>query len=119
MQIMMRPDGSPYRKPDSHYRDQWAVWYGPGGPEGECATELGKVQGGYAVSEYRCMVGRLDEEEPFLRITAWVSDEEASAARRAWNPRSRLPLPQFAARIGVNRIGENGGEETFVADLPK
>ena len=95
-----------WRKPDKSYRDEWGVWYGPAGEEGEHATEVEAGSGFYAVREFT-FVGTLIEDcnpdFPFLCIERTV---KADSLREA-------------VELGVKEIAEQGGMESFVSELPK
>ncbi len=96
-----------WRKPDKSYGDEWGVWYGPAGEEGECATEVELNPNYYVVKEFT-FVGTLiddyDPDFPFLCIETTV--EKADTL-------------QEAAELGVRKIAKEGGMESFVSGLPK
>ena len=97
-----------WREPDSRSDDNWAVWYGPAGQDGDCATECERQFDGFVVREFQHVGGLIedyDEDQPFLCIETWVSDEEANNLCKA-------------VGIGVDRIREQGGPESFVESLP-
>lgn len=84
----------------------WAVWYGPGGPAGDCATEVERYDSeSFVVREYCHIGGLIDDynpETPFLCTEIVV----------------KAPDMRSAAALGVLRIAERGGSESFVSELP-
>lgn len=95
-----------WRKPDKSYKDEWGVWYGPNGEEGEHATEVEAGGPFFAVREFT-FVGTLiddcDPDFPFLCIETTI----------------KAGSLQEAVGLGVLKIAEQGGEESFVSELPR
>lgn len=105
-----------FRRPDKRVKSKWsdwAVWYGPEGEAGDCATEVKKyLEGEYIVSEYQDITWLFNEnpdnpnndyDNPILKTSVWV---------KARGPRE-------AAAIGVEKLGYYGGGEEMVSELPK
>lgn len=95
-----------FRKPDASFGYQWAVWYGPDGVNSDCATEVEKGAGYYVVRGYQDVTGYYDVIPPEGHILCIETTVEASSLRHA-------------ARLGVDKIAEQGGEESFVTELPQ
>ena len=95
-----------WRKPDKSYGDEWGVWYGPSSPQRDHATEVERSPSYYVIREFT-FVGTLiddcDPDFPFLCIETTV--EEADSL-------------QEAVGLGVRKIAEEGGAESFVSGLP-
>ena len=93
-----------WRVPDNQVMQIWAVWYGPAGPEGDCATEVERISEGlYEVSEYTCVVGLIDNPPaPILKTTTVIE----------------APDLLVAPSIGTQYLAYYGGEETWVNELP-
>lgn len=94
-----------WRQPDCFFLAQWGIWYGPNGVEGDCATEVELGCGYYAVREFQNISGLIedfDKDFPFLCTEITV---KASNLRHA-------------AALGVLKIAEQGGDESFVETLP-
>jgi len=83
-----------------------AIWYGPYGPEGDCATEVGYGGGRYFnVAEYQDVAGCIenyDKDRPFRRLSASVN---AAGFRSAYF-------------VGKDYMDEHGSDEEMVESLP-
>lgn len=95
-----------WREPDVTVEGNgyYSVWYGPGGEEGDCATEVE----GNNVREYQHVEGYFDEydkDKPFMCTETFVENAEDYDVRTI-------------VAIGVQQIAEFGGEETMEANLP-
>jgi hypothetical protein len=112
-------DGRPFRRPDVYSEGTgYAVWYGPGGREGENATEVETSGSGFDVTEYQYIGG---PEEHFLQTRTWVDVDELTEAQRVRGqrlPRTEEEWLRLAAGYGVARLFEYGGEEEMVDSLP-
>lgn len=143
-----RHEWEPFRDPDAEVSLSWAVWYGPGGVDGDVATEV-ELDGGSGiyVREYNNVVGTLDEgsydeSEPFLVLETYLSADDIERVALAQHlddlhdamsepddpdeftivpddDDARLLILRYAATIGVKYIGERGGEESWAAELPR
>lgn len=116
-----------WREPD--YKDDisW-IWYGPGGKEGDSATELEWEGDGWHVSEY-AMVG--GEASPYgldiLKTTIFVGDEFLAEA--LWRQKGIAvgkeeireadeDWAKLAVSLGVADLQYFGGSEDWVEALP-
>lgn len=92
----------PWREPDVSGPGDYAIWYGPEGREGDCALE---VEGPY-VRQYQSVIGYLDNHDgpPILCTETYLEDCPEDIRLRA--------------ALGVARLAESGGEESFVEELP-
>jgi len=125
-------DGEKWRKPDEFVDSSRpglgviAIWYGPGGPDGENATMV--EWDGYdsiEVSEYQYLPGLVDEVitgEEFLKTTAYLdTDDVVDTLRRAGvrKPKNNEELLRWVAGLGVAHIAYWGGTEEYVDELPR
>jgi hypothetical protein len=113
---MAQWDGRPFRVPDEYYSG-WAIWYGPGGVEGDCATEAETTGYDFTVSEYQFV----SEEDQFLKTSTHVTSDELEAAQVARGqrmPRNDQEWLRLAAGYGVAKLAYWGGEEDWVYSLP-
>ena len=89
---------------------RWAVWYGPADVDGDCATEIdGDTADGWTVRTYQHVDGLIeqyDRDTPFLVLETHVGYAEADDYA-------------VAVGIGVDRIAEQGGDESWAAELPQ
>lgn len=111
-----------FRKPDSQFGQDWAVWYGRGGAQGDCATECEKVYAGYHVKEFLDIrgyfdTGTYDATTPYLVTSTFVSAKEIEDAAQEFD--SISTSIEIAARLGVDKIAEQGGTEEFAEQLPQ
>lgn len=116
-----------WRDPD--YRDDFSwVWYGPGGKEGDHATELEWLGGGWNVSEYAGVGG---EASPYgldiLKTTTFIGNIFLSDA--LWRAKGISITPEaidedpdewgkFAVSLGIAYLAYFGGNEEWVESLP-
>lgn len=93
----------PWRAPDKQVKlfRGWAVWYGPGGEEGDCATEVEDDN----VRSYQYVEG-YDARTPYLVTETYVGDVYANNIGQL-------------AQIGVDRLSEHGGVESWARELPR
>lgn len=120
-------DRRPWREPDesveSYDHGDYAVWYGPDGPEGDVATEVNPEYRGWEVAEYRD-VSWLDAEAgietdtPFLKISTLVTKDELETALGRPSPEDASLASRLAVGYGVAYIAWYGGEEERVEELP-
>lgn len=95
----------PWRKPDVKVGDDYAIWYGPQGPEGDVATEVDREADDlYTVSEYQDVTGLIDDPPDFVLKTS--TQVYAQSLREA-------------AAKGVEAMQRWGGEEEFVSQIPQ
>jgi hypothetical protein len=117
-------DGTLWRKPDEHSGDYWAVWYGPGGVDGEYATEVEADVGGYTVREYSDVTGTItpdDPDEPVLVTQTYIWDDDLVEAIDELGikpPKKDLDWLRLAVGYGVAYMHEWGGEESWTDELP-
>ena len=102
------------------------IWYGPGGPKGDVATEVEFDGHGFDISEYQDIRGYSDEEpkedEEILKTTTYIDADDLVQTLKHLNkrkPRSFKQLMQWAAGAGVAKLAYWGGEEEFVGELPR
>lgn len=117
----------PFRKPDRSDKE-FAVWYGPGGEDGDSATEVEMSDPSYgggpiSVSEYESLVGYVDdvdEDRPFRKITTTFDVAELRAAIKAYrgNKLGGADIKRWAAGYGSAVIAHYGGDEETVDSLP-
>lgn len=123
----------PFRKPDVDSRGVY-VWYGPGGEEGDNATETTKVFRGWTVSEYQYVEGQIedvDPDAPFLKTSTVVERKElfeALAVAHVFVTEDQQDDPsdaeeamfaRWATAYGVEKLAYWGGDkEEFVESLP-
>jgi len=96
------------RSADSSANGRYALWLGPDVDDPEAATEISNENGDYEVCEYASLVGldfpeKLVKKTPFLKTCTTV----------------RAPNIKAAFVRGTRKLGEYGGEEKFVEELPK
>lgn len=118
-------DGREWREPDDKGEFTW-IWYGPGGKEGEHATQIERSLDGWDVWEYVYV-----EDQPgpdrFLKTYAWVPDRMLVEA--LYRTRGEVfdveeieedfwSWARFAVGLGVSVIGYFGGQEEWVDSLP-
>lgn len=118
-------DGEEWREADVRERDR-AIWYGPGGKDGDYATELESYKDHWIVREY----SRQDRKGPddILMITAYFEHKLVIDALFLRNM-MRTPLEalgdedpwafyRYAVSLGVAEIAYRGGDESWVDELP-
>jgi hypothetical protein len=127
---LTRDDLEAWRKPDV-YTDSsdlgWviAIWYGPGGVEGENATEVEVSNRIIDVTEYQYLPGLVDDVPPgeeFLQTEYSFDKDELYAALKEVGirkPRSNLALVKHAAAYGVQMLSFWGGTENYTDELPR
>jgi len=131
MAMAIRVD-QPFRKPDDEGSGVY-IWYGPGGKEGDNATETEEEHGGWRVSEYANVEGvieDLDPDEPFLKTSTFVERKElfeALAVAHVFVTEDQKDDPtdaeeamfaRWATAYGAEKLAYWGGEEEFVDALP-
>ena len=115
----------PFREPDEQVGDSWAVWYGPGGVEGEHATEVeSNGYNAFDVGQYVYIGDSIDEEPEgdFEKTTAYVNfDFIANNYSVDINELEESPnlAIRWAAQAGIDRISNEGGDKEYVDDLPQ
>lgn len=110
-----------FRKPDSQFGQDWAVWYGKSGPSGDCATEVERHSGGFTVREFQNIAGLFDDfdpKTPILVTRIFVSENELEERRKEFDPIATAI--EIAARVGVDRMANEGSDgEEFASALPQ
>jgi hypothetical protein len=102
MGIKMKIDA--WREPDIQI-GAWAVWYGPEGADGDCATEVE----GSTVRQYQHVDGLIEDYEP---STPFLVTETTVDTKRD------IGIRKIVA-IGVEQLSYWGGEEYWADELPK
>lgn len=115
-----------FRVPDE-YGDDWAIWYGAGGKEGESAVAVNAYGGLYYVSEVQYVADLLeDPDDDFLVTRAYVDLVDVLASKLGAHQDEVEELLEstgsqekmrMAASIGVEQIDEEGGEESWASTL--
>jgi len=98
-----------WREPDLRIGNTYAVWYGPAGVEGDCATEIEHDGWYWRITEYQHVGGLVDEyqaDTPFLTQTTYIDTLAA-----------HVPLRYVVSR-GVDYMGHYGGSEGWEEYLP-
>lgn len=95
-----------WRKPDVDFPDL-AIWYGPDGPQGDCATLVERVYDQrWQVTRYDSVVGyewyNPKDYKPFLTATTEII----------------APSARLAAEWGTAYLGYYGGDEDWEDELP-
>ena len=112
-----------FRKPDYNFGQDWAIWYGPSGSNGDCATEAEAYgNGAYCVREFTDIRGLFDDYDkavPFLCIEVYVSAEEIAVEQAKQHAIAGRFSTRLAANLGAQKIAEQGGNESFVSELPQ
>lgn len=113
-----------WREPDDNH-EGYAIWYGPGNAP-EQATEVESYHGGWIVSEYQHLGGYVADDDPhaddFLKISTFVSYGDVADAINIDRDEIVFAEDQdqyirYAVKVGVDRISERGGEESYVKEL--
>ena len=102
------------------------IWYGPGGDEGDCASELEFESGDWKFSSYQHVEGYLDEYDkdfPFLKTTVRFDTKDLKSALRQLDIKTKklddYDLALYAADYGQAAEAYYGGTEEMVEDLPR
>jgi len=103
----------PWREPDAYHPHlKEAVWYGPGGPEGDGATSVSDIGASwFQFTEYQHAEGYLDDydkDRPFLR-------SRVSFELRFPRLDAAMAL-RVAAEIGARRSGEGPHDDDRMVD---
>ncbi len=118
--------GEPWRKPDVDVVGGYFVWYGPGGVEGDVASELEYEGGDWKFSSYQHVEGYFDEYDkdfPFLKTTVRFDTKDLKSALKALGIKlakhddSKVAL--YAADYGQAALAYYGGTDKMVRDLPR
>jgi len=113
-----------WRKPDV-WIDGYAIWYGPGGAEGENATEVELDSMGIQISEYQYLPGLVDGVVPgeeFLKTSTYLDIDDVLRAlkgARIRKPKTDKDLIRWAVGLGVAQIAYWGGDEDYTDELPR
>jgi hypothetical protein len=101
-----------WRTPDEHGGD-WAIWYGPGGADGDDATLVRHSGGGregsenfdvYEVHNATGEIEDIDPDSPFLVQSTFVEVPSQG---------TMLKTMRAAAGIGVEQLSQHGGTEDW------
>lgn len=129
-----------WREPDkfTQYRQHCeAVWYGPGGSEGENATQVMLSEDEFIFTEYTWDENTFDDRNPeggaylmqqadydagiakrlIMRAIAH-HNEQSLPAQRLRVPRGPKEVARIFASIGSSYVGYYGGEEDTAVSLP-
>lgn len=91
------------------------IWYGPAGEEGDVATEI----------EESGRSGWLDDVDPLtpiLKTTTYVDVDDLKKYLAKIGVRHDVDddtLVRYAVSLGVAQISYYGGDDEFVAELPR
>ena len=126
--IIKQMRGEQWRQQDVGVFDEdvrTLIWYGPGGVEGDCASELEDEGGFWQFSSYQRVDGYFDEYDkdfPFLKTTVsfdTVSLKDALKLLCISTKLDRLGLALYAADYGQAALAYYGSREEMVEDLPR
>jgi hypothetical protein len=123
--IVQQMRGEQWRDPDEGTFDSTMIWYGPGGVEGDCASEFEYESGDWKFSSYQDVEGYFDEYDenfPFLKTTVRFDNKDLNAALRSLGikvPKSNSKLALYAADYGQAALAYYGGTDEMVEDLPR
>jgi hypothetical protein len=116
-----------WRVPDEE-GEEWAVWYGPEGPEGDVASAVARTGSyQYRFAEIQNVVGLIDEPEEDFLVTAVTIDLDDAAqkplridgeeARRRLDQMPEEKKLRLAAAFASDMIPRLGGEESWAETL--
>jgi hypothetical protein len=120
----------PFRVPDvwrgyPNARAAEAIWYGPGGQEGDYATMVEIEPGEIIVTEYTNFYAAGSEpddpSEPYgLQKVTFDTEDIIALLKKHGKKRPKTPkeLARWAASIGVAEIAYWGGEDSWASELP-
>ena len=117
-----------WREPDEKGRE-FAVWYGPAGPEGDVATTVAKAGPyEYRIGNVQDVRGLIDEPEENFLVTSYSIELDyvvetalrigAEEARRRLDQMDEEKKMRLAVGIGVGLMEERGaGDEAWAPSL--
>jgi hypothetical protein len=114
-------NGKRFRMPDA-FDGNSAVWYGPGGADGEHATVATFDGDDVIVWEYTYVVGLIEDPYADYAVTKThlaCADIEAALPAGGGGFTSNLQVLRWAAALGVAKLAYHGGEESWANKLPR
>lgn len=116
-----------WRMPDDEGKD-WAVWYGPGGSEGDTASVAARTSPyQYRFGEVQNVVGLIDNPVKNFLVTSvtidlddaiqWALHIDGDEARQRLDQAPEQKKLRIAAAVASDLIPKFGGEERWAGTL--